>query len=345
MVPEYTRKNASFPTNGSAMILNARAENGSSSEEWHIHALDSRDIGRSGHILKHCVQKLLHALVPVCASAAYRHGAALAGGLSKGGLHILYGRLLALQVLHHQIVVQIADFLDELAAVQLCVVLHIVRDVNDGDVLALVIIVDVGLHLKQVDDSLELVFLANRQLHADGVLAKSGLNLLYSSVEIRAQNVHLIDEGHSRYVVGVSLTPYVLRLRLYTTLRTEHAYGAVQYTKGTLYLNRKVNMARSIDDVDSMLQSAGLRLAVLLQGPVTGCSSGSDGDTTLLLLLHPVHGSSSLVGIADLIVYASVIQNTLGQCGLTSIDVSHDSDISGSLQWIFSSSHGIFLLK
>src|SRR5699024_5361836 len=70
----------------------------------------------------------------------------------------------------------------------------------------------------------------------------------------------------------------------------------------------------------------------------------SDGDTSLLLLLHPVHGSSTFMGIADLIVYTSIIQNTLGQCGLTRIDMSHNSDISGSLQRIFSSSQWIFLL-
>ena len=34
MVPEYTRKKHSLPTKGSVIILNARAENGSSSEEW-----------------------------------------------------------------------------------------------------------------------------------------------------------------------------------------------------------------------------------------------------------------------------------------------------------------------
>ena len=33
MLPEYTLKNASFPTNGSAIILNAKAENGASSDD------------------------------------------------------------------------------------------------------------------------------------------------------------------------------------------------------------------------------------------------------------------------------------------------------------------------
>ena len=79
---------------------------------------------------------------------------------------------------------------------------------------------------------------------------------------------------------------------------------------------------------------------VLLQSPVTGCSCRCNGDTSLLLLLHPVHGSSTFVSITNLIVNTSIIKNTLGQCGLTSIDMSHNTDISGSLQWIFSSSQG-----
>ena len=32
---------------------------------------------------------------------------------------------------------------------------------------------------------------------------------------------------------------------------------------------------------------------------------------------HPVHGSSTFMGIANFIVYTSVIQNTLSRCGLT----------------------------
>ena len=44
MVPEYTRKKASLPTNGSAIILNANAENGSSSEECLSISLPSKSV-------------------------------------------------------------------------------------------------------------------------------------------------------------------------------------------------------------------------------------------------------------------------------------------------------------
>ena len=218
-----------------------------------IDTLDSRDVCRGGHELKDRIQKLLDAFVPVSRSAAYRNCRTLACRFTKNCLHGLHGRLLALQVLHHQIVVQLADLLHKLCVVELCVVFHIVRDLCHGDVVALLIVVDVGLHLEQVDDPLEIVFLTDRQLEADGILAEPCLDLLYGIVEVSAQDVHLVDERHTRYVVCVRLAPYVLGLGLYAALRTEHTHCAVKHAKGTLNLYREVHVARSVDDVDAVL--------------------------------------------------------------------------------------------
>ena len=72
--------------------------------------------------------------------------------------------------------------------------------------------------------------------------AKLSFVLLYSWLT-PADRVPTVSYTHldvykrqTRYVVGISLTPYVLRLRLYTTFCTEHADSAVQYTKRKLYL-------------------------------------------------------------------------------------------------------------
>ncbi len=86
-------------------------------------------------------------------------------------------------------------------------------------------------------------------------------------------------------------------------------------------------MTRGIDDVQT-----GLGELVLGALPVAGGSGGGDGDTTLLLLRHPVHGGGTLVGLADLVVHAGVVQNTLGSGGLARIDVGHDADVTGILQ-------------
>ena len=93
-----------------------------------------------------------------------------------------------------------------------------------------------------------------------------------------------------------------------------------------------------------MLKCSWLWFSELFKCPVTCCSGRSNCNTSFLLLLHPVHGSSTFMSITDFIVNTSIIKNTLCQCCFTSIDMSHDSNISGSLKWIFSSSQGFFLL-
>ncbi len=94
--------------------------------------------------------------------------------------------------------------------IEFCIVFHIIRDIYDGDVLAFFIVVDVCLHLKQIDDTLETVLAPDRQLETDRILAQSCPDLVYRIIEIRTQDVHLVDKCHTGYIVGVSLTPYIL---------------------------------------------------------------------------------------------------------------------------------------
>ena len=54
-----------------------------------------------------------------------------------------------------------------------------------------------------------------------------------------------------------------------------------------------------------------------------------DGDTPLLLLHHPVHGSGSVMYFTDLVSLTGVVQDTLGRSRLAGIDVSHDADVPG----------------
>ena len=79
-----------------------------------IRTLDSGDIGRSRHILQDCIEKLLYSLISVCGTAADRDSGTFAGCLSQSLLHILYRRLLTLQIHHCQVVIQFADLLNKL---------------------------------------------------------------------------------------------------------------------------------------------------------------------------------------------------------------------------------------
>ncbi len=302
----------------------------------HVRSLDRRDVRRSRHVLDDRVDHLLHALVSVCAAACDRHRSALAGRLAERSLHGLHGRLLALQVHVHEVVVQLADLLYQLIAVQLRVLLHICRDLADRDVIALVIIVDVGFHLEQVDDTFESILRPDRDLQHDGILAQTVADLFHTAVVIGAHDVHLVDESHTRDIVGIRLTPDVLRLRFHAALRREDTYRAVQHAQRTLDFHREVDVTGRIDNIDTMLQCAFLRLEVVVQRPVACGRGGCDRDTALLFLLHPVHGSSAVVCITDLVVDTGVIEDPLRERRLAGVNMRHDTDVPGSLQGIFS---------
>ena len=61
--------------------------------------------------------------------------------------------------------------------------------------------------------------------------------------------------------------------------------------------------------------------------PETGRRRAGNRDTSLLLLLHPVHRRRTLVHLANLVRDARVIKDTFGGGSLTGIDVGHDADI------------------
>ena len=296
-----------------------------------VYTLDVRDVGRSRHVFDNSVQQRLYALVAVCGAAEYRNDLVGDTALADCSLNFRNGQLFALEVLHHEVLVQLSNVLPQFVVVLLSLLHHVSRNILVADILAEVIVVNLSAHGDQVDDTLEGILRADRQLNRNSVALQTVLHHVDYVVEVSTHDIHLVYERHTRNLVLVSLMPNGLRLRLYAALCAEYGYGTVQNAQGALYLYGKVNVARGVDDVDTMLRELMSRA-----GPVAGGSCGGDGDTTLLLLLHPVHGSGTVMGIADLMVYTGVIQNTLGGSGLTGVDVRHDADISGSFQGIFS---------
>src|SRR5664280_2865490 len=83
-------------------------------------------------------------------------------------------------------------------------------------------------------------------------------------------------------------------------------------------------MARSINDVNSDVI------------PETGGGSGSDGDTALLLLLHPVHDSGAIMHFTHLVRSSCVVEDALRGGGLTGINVGHDADVPVFIELDFS---------
>ena len=173
-----------------------------------------------------------------------------------------------------------------------------------------------GVHLKKINDTSEIAFSADGQLNGNSGAVEALLDHVKNAVEIGAHDVHLVDENHSGNLILVGLAPNGLRLRLNAALCAKNGYGAVQNTQRALNFNGEVNVARSVNDVDSVFL------------PETGGCGGSDGNTSLLLLSHPVHGCGTVMSLTDFVVNAGVIENSLGSGRFACVDVSHDAYIS-----------------
>ena len=299
-----------------------------------VGALDGLDVGRGGHIVDDGVQQLLHAAVLVGGTADDGHDLVGDGGLAQARLDLFLGQLFAFQVLHHELFVGLRDSFDQLVVVFLRLGLQVLGDFLDADVVAHVVIVDVSLHVDQVDDTLEGILLTDGQLDGHAVGMQAVVQHLHAAEEVGAHGVHLVDVDHAGDLVLVGLTPDSLALGFDTALGGQNGDRAVQHAQGTLNFNGEVDVARGVDDVDAVAVLFERHRIFLGLGmaPVAGGSGGGDGDTTLLLLLHPVHRSSAVMHFADLVVDAGVVQDTLGGGGLACVDVRHDTDISGHLQ-------------
>ena len=313
-----------------------------------IHTLDVLDIGRCGHIVNDSVQQLLHAAVLVGRTTDNGNQSICNGLLADSSLQFLTGDLLTLEVLLHQLFVVLGNSLDQNVTVLFSLLDHILGDRLGAHIVAHIVVVDLSVHIDQVNDTTEGILLTDGQLDRYAVCMQTIMQHLDAAEEVGTHGIHLVDVDHTGNLVLVSLTPNGLRLGLDTALSSQNGHRTVQHAQRTLNLNSEVHVARGVDDVDAVtvLLECDRILLGLRVAPVAGGSSGSDGDTTLLLLNHPVHGSAAIMDFADLVVDAGVVQNTLGSRSLTSIDMGHNADISRHLKRNFSGcSHEINLLQ
>ena len=226
--------------------------------------------------------------------------------------------LLALEVLLHHRVVDVGQRLDQLLAPLGRGVGQVGRDLLDRVVVALLGLPAPGerAHADQVDDADVVALEPDRDLQHQRGGVEPVDHHLHAAEEVRAGAVELVDEAHPRDVVLVGLPPDVLGLRLHAGDTVVDRDRTVQHPQRPLDLDREVDVAGRVDDLD--------RVAL----PLALGGGGGDRDAALLLLLHPVHDGSALVDLTDLVRDAGVEQDPLGRRGLTGIDVRHDADVA-----------------
>ena len=268
------------------------------------------------------IQQRLDTLVAVSGTAVDRVNLGVDGQLADAGLQLVDGKLFAAEVLLHEFFVRLCNGLNQLLAVLLSLFLEVLRDLLVGWLctgLDLAAPGD-GLHVQQVNNAVEVILSADRQLHNERLSAQALNDRVNGVVEVCAQLVHLVDEADTRNVVLSSLAPHLLGLWLHTFLTVEDGDGAIEDAQGALNLNGEVNVTRGVNDVD------------LVVVPETGHGSRGNGDAAFLFLCHPVSGGCTVVGLAHLTVDTGVEENTLGSGRLTSIDVGHDANVADLVQ-------------
>mmetsp|Transcript_31769 Transcript_31769/g.101609 ORF Transcript_31769/g.101609 Transcript_31769/m.101609 type:complete len:712 (+) Transcript_31769:192-2327(+) len=293
-------------------------------------ALDGLNVRRRGHVVDDGIEERLHALVLEGGAGQHGHEVARQGPLANEALQLLRRRVLAVQIGHQRLLVELDGELDELGVVVLRLLLQLLRDLADLKRRAQVLAQPADrLHLHEIDHALKVALAPDRQLQHGGRRAEEVDDRLDAEVEVRARPVHLVEKAHARHVVLVCLTPHRLRLRLDPRHAVKDRDRAVEDAERALDLEGEVDVPRRVDDVDPVLAVVDDIAAALLGWvPVARRRRRRDGDASLLLLLHPVHRGAAVVDLANLVRLARVEEDALSRRGLARVDVRHDADVA-----------------
>ena len=288
-----------------------------------IDSLNRGNIGGGGHIVNNSVEKLLNALVAVGCSANNRNHLIGDGGFADAFFDLGDGNLVTVEIFLKQFFVLLGNVFHHFLVIFLSNLFHIVGDIGNIDVGSQIVCVNVCLHFNKVDKTLEFILGAYGQLDGHSVALESGVHHIENMIEVGTHNVHLINIDHTGNLVFIGLAPYGFRLGLNAALSAKNRYRTVQHAERTLNFSGEVNVAGGVDDVDAIL------VLGIAGFPETGGSSRGNGYTSLLLLLHPVHGGGTVVNLTDLMVDSGIVKYALAGSCFTGVDMGHNANISG----------------
>ena len=291
------------------------------------------DVQGTGQVVDNGVKQRLHALVLERRAAHHRANAKVKRCLADLADDFLGGDAVGVfHVLLEQCLVVFDGSLDEVGAVFRNHFLHVFGDFDFVVNRAIVgFFPSVCLIPNQVNDSDEVVFGTDGQLDGHWSSVELLADLVQHLKEIGACAVHLVDVADTRDIVFVGLVPHGFRLRLHPTDGAEDGDSTIQNAQRAFHLNGEIDVAGGVDDINLV--------SLVIKMPEHRCCSRSDGDATLLLLNHPVHGGGAVVNFTYLMTTASIIEDTLRRRRLAGVDVSHDADITSEAERV----HHIFL--
>ena len=289
-----------------------------------MNTLDRRDLGRSRQEVDNGVENQGNALVLERGAADSRDDLARQSTGAQTSLDLFDGQVTFFKVLVHQLFVGFGSCLNHVRAPLVGQVYQLGRNffLTVGSALVVVVPVD-SLHLDQIDLTFEVLFRTDGDLNRYRGVTQTVLDLTDDTQEVGTRTVHLVHVDDTRNTVLVGLTPYGFGLRLNARSTAEHNDSTVEYAQRALYFNGEVNVTGGIDDVYAVVVVLTNRTF-----PEGGDGSRSNGNTTLLLLNHPVGGRGAIMHLAHLVAQACVEQDPLGSGGLARVNVGTDTNIT-----------------
>ncbi len=250
---------------------------------------------------------------------------------TKRGMDLIFRNgVLILEKLFHQVFIVFGYCFDKVCTVFVNFVLHLGGNIDYVKGRPHVVLVPYnGAVLNKVYYTFKIGLFSNRKYNRYCIGFQHVLNLVAYREEIRSLSVHFVHKAHPGNFVVIREPPVGFRLGFHTIHGTKQENQPIQNTKGTVYLNSKIHVAGSIDDIKVI--GLGLRCHLPIacrEIPGTGGGSRGNGDPPFLLLLHPVHGSSTIVNLTNFVAYPGIKQDALRGGCLTGIDVRGNPYIS-----------------
>ena len=283
--------------------------------------LDAFAVNRRRQVFNDGIQQGLHALVLEGCAAQYRAEFAADGAALDAALQGFDTDIALIEIFFHRRFINADNSIQQLLAIFGGLVSQIGGDRRFVILRAkLIAFPDQRLHLNQINNALEGIFNADRQLQRNPIDAELFRQRFGGAIEIGAGTIELVDEDDARNIVTVSQAPIGLRLRLHAGDTFNDEDRAIKHAQGPVHFNVEVDMARRVDDVDAVVIPHG------------GHGGGGDGNPALTFLVHVIGGGIAFMHLTDLVGLAGVVQDAFCRGGLARVNMRGDADIADTIK-------------
>ena len=229
--------------------------------------------------------------------------------------NLLGTELLAVEVALHQALVRLDDRIEQLLAVLVDLRLHVGGNLARA-ALALAARIHVRLHVQQVDDALELVLHADRDVHGDALVRELLAQRVEHAEEVGPLAVEHVHEDDAREVGLFGARPVARRLHLDAHHRADDEERSLDDAERRDGVTLEAGVTGRVDQVD---------LASL---PLEVADGRGERHLPPLLVLVPVADRRARLDVAEPIRRPRLEQQRLEERRLSRPAVSDDGDVA-----------------